>query len=62
MFHKSIDVKFLEGTSLEVTFQNGIIKKYDMSLLFEKYPQLKALENRDLFLSGKLIATSSSAA
>ena len=55
MFHKSIDVKFLEGTSLEVTFQNGIIKKYDMSLLFEKYPQLKALENRDLFLSGKLI-------
>ena len=55
MFHKAIDLKLLEGTALEVTFQNGIVKRYDMSELFLKYPQLKALEDRSLFLSGKLM-------
>ena len=55
MFHKAIDLKFLTGTTLEVTFQDGAVKEYDMRALFSKYPQLKALENRDLFLSGKLI-------
>ena len=57
MFHKAIDLKFLTGTTLEVTFQDGAVKEYDMRSLFSKYPQLKALENRDLFLSGKLIGT-----
>ena len=55
MFHKAIELQFLEGTAMAVTFQDGTVKKYDMSALFEKYPQLKALENRDLFLSGKLM-------
>ncbi|MGX8774373.1 MAG: helix-turn-helix domain-containing protein [Bacillota bacterium] len=54
MFHKAIDLEFKEGTALEVTFQNGDVKRYDMSALFSKYPQLRALENRELFLSGKL--------
>ena len=40
---------------LEMTFQDGLVKQYDMAVLFEKYPQLKALENRELFLSGKLM-------
>jgi DNA-binding XRE family transcriptional regulator len=55
MFHKAINLEFKEGTSLELTFQNGEIKLYDMSVLFKKYPQLEALKNRELFLSGKLM-------
>lgn len=55
MFHKAIDLKFLDGTALEVQFQDGIVKQYDMRSLFLKYPQLAELENRDLFLSGRLL-------
>ena len=54
MFHKALDIQFLEGTAFEVTFQDGYVKRYDIAQLFEKYPQLKALEDRTLFLSGKL--------
>lgn len=55
MFHKAIELRFLEGTALEVLFQTGEVKRYDMRVLFPKYPQLQALEDRSLFLSGKLI-------
>ncbi len=54
MFHKAINLEFLSGTSITVTFQDGNVKEYDMKNLFSKYPQLKALENRNLFLSGRL--------
>ena len=55
MFHKALDLKIGEGTSLEVRFQDGRIKRYDMAALFGKYPQLRALEDRNLFLSGRLM-------
>ena len=55
MFHKAADLKFLEGTASEVIFQDGKVKRYDMASLFSKYPQLRALEDRDLFLSGQLM-------
>lgn len=55
MFHKAIDLKFKEGTVLELQFQSGEVKQYDMATLFSKYPQLEALRDRDLFLSGKLM-------
>ncbi len=55
MFHKATELKFLEGTAFEVTFQDGLVKRYDMKALFPKYPHLKALEDRSLFLSGKLM-------
>ena len=54
MFHKAIKVVFSEGTTLEVTYQDGLVKRYDMSVLFSKYPQLKALKDRSLFTSGRL--------
>lgn len=54
MFHKAIKLEYLQGTSLEVTFEDGQVKQYDMSVLFGKYPQLTALKDRKLFLSGKL--------
>lgn len=54
MFHKAIKLNYLDDVSLEVTFQDGKVIRYDMSQLFDKFPQLKALRNRDLFLSGKM--------
>ena len=55
MFHKAIALSFKDGTKLEVSFQNGEVKQFDVSVLFDKYPQMKALEDRKLFLEGKLI-------
>lgn len=55
MFHKAIDLNYKEGTILEVTFQSGEVKQYDMATLFPKYPQLESLKDRNLFTSGKLM-------
>ena len=55
MFHKAVKLEFGEGTVLDLTFQDGKVKRYDMAALFEKYPQLLALNDRELFLSGQLI-------
>ena len=55
MFHKAANLEFREGTVLDLTFQDGKVKRYDMAVLFEKYPQLCTLKNRELFLSGKLM-------
>ena len=55
MFHKAIKLEYREGTTLELTFQDGKVKRYDMSVLFSKYPQLEALKDRTLFTSGKLL-------
>ncbi len=54
MFHKAIGLEYGEGTILELTFQDGKVKRYDMSVLFGKYPQLTALKDRTLFTSGRL--------
>ena len=55
MFHKAVKLEYLDGTMLELSFQDGNIKRYDVSDLFPKYPMLRQLENRELFLSGKLM-------
>ncbi len=57
MFHKAAELRFLEGTALEVRFQDGCVKRYDVAALFAKYPQLRALEDRALFLRGKLMGS-----
>ena len=54
MFHKAEKLIFDDGTLLTVLFQDGVVKQYDMSALFEKYPPLKALTFCELFTSGKL--------
>ena len=51
---KAADLAFLRGTVLEVTFMDGTAKLYDVAALYDKYPQFRALENRSLFLSGRL--------
>ena len=55
MFHKAVELTLLDGTTLELQFQDGKVKRYDVSALFHKYPQLQALEDRSLFLQGKLM-------
>ena len=48
-------VRFLEDVTLELTYQDGKIVRYDMSRLFSKYPQLEELRNnRELFINGHL--------
>jgi len=54
MFHRAIDLKYMDGTVMELTFQDGKVIQYDMSVLFDKYPQLCALKDSELFKSGKL--------
>lgn len=55
MFHKACKLAFGKGTILKVTFQDGFVIEYDVSVLFSKYPQLSALNDRKLFVSGKLM-------
>lgn len=57
MFHKAVDLQFKESTTLEFKFQDGIMKRYDMAELFDKYPQLVALKDRSLFTAGKLMGS-----
>ena len=57
MFHKAVELGYQDGTVLEVRFQDGLVKRFDLSVLFVKYPQLQALKDRDLFLSGKLMGS-----
>ena len=57
MFHRASEIKYLDGTSIEVRCEDGFVKRFDLSVLFEKYPQLKALRDRELFLQGKLMGS-----
>ena len=58
MHYMAIGVKFLEDVTLEMTFQDGKVIRYDMSKMFNKYPQLEELRsNRELFISGHLDLT-----
>lgn len=45
MFYKIKSVKPLENFILEITFENSIIKYYDVSKLFEKWPIFIDLKN-----------------
>lgn len=50
MFYKVKKVKPLENYILEITFQNDIIKYYDVSILFEKWEAFQNLKtNNRLF-------------
>lgn len=55
MHHRAIDIKFKEGTVIEATFQDGLVKQYDVATLFDYYPPLKALQDRELFTSGYIV-------
>ena len=58
MHVRALKVEFLEDVTLQMTFQDGKVIRYDMSQMFEKYPQLEELRrNRKLFESGHLDLT-----
>ncbi len=55
MHYLATKIRFLDDVVVEVAFQDGKVIQYDMSKLFDKYPQLKKLrDNRTLFESGNL--------
>lgn len=47
MFHKVKSVKIVSEFVLEVTFENDIIKYYDVSNVFDKWEVFKNLKNID---------------
>ena len=56
--NKAIKLVLKEKTTFDLYFLDGKVKRYDILYLSDKFPQLLALKNRDLFLKGKLIGYS----
>ena len=55
--HYTIDsIKALDGYKLDATFSNGERRIYDMNNIFDKLPQLKAVEKDGLFNKVKVDA------
>ena len=52
---EAIKLVLKEGTTLDLYFSDGVIKRYDILSLSDKFPQLTALKDRELFLKGKLL-------
>ena len=52
---QAIKLILKEETTFDLYFIDGIVKRYDILSLADKFPQLNALRNRDLFLQGKLL-------
>ena len=55
MLHKASSFTFMDNTTLKLLFMDGKEKCFDVSSLFEKYPQMAALKDRSLFVSGRLV-------
>jgi len=51
--HYVVKVFPKEGTTLDVLFDNGTIKRFDMSTLFENFPVFRLLSDRSLFIKAK---------
>ena len=45
MTHRIISVKPMDNMMLSVVFQNGIEKTYDISSLYDVFPQFRILEH-----------------
>ena len=56
--NKSIKLVLKENTTFDLYFLDGTVKRYDILLLADRFPQLNALKNRDLFLKGKILGWS----
>lgn len=54
MMHKIKSVITKENLIISATFFDGIVKDYSVSKLFDVYPQLKELENKELFNSAQI--------
>ena len=52
---KGIKLILKEGTTFDLYFLSGVVKRYDILSLADKFPQLLALKDRGLFEQGKLL-------
>ena len=52
---KGIKLILKEGTTFDLYFLSGVVKRYDILSLADKFPQLNALKDRGLFNQGKLL-------
>ena len=55
---KSIKLVIKEGTTFDLYFLDGTVKRYNILSLADKFPQLNALKDRNLFTKGKLLGWS----
>lgn len=51
---RATGMKLRRGTTIEMSFEDGIVKKLDLSTVYDQMPELKPLSDRNLFVSGKL--------
>ena len=54
----AIKLVLKENTTFDLYYLNGVVKRYDILSLANKYPQLNALKDRGLFLKGHLLGWS----
>lgn len=54
----AIKLVLKEGTTFDVYYLDGFVKRYDILWLAKKFPQLNALKDRCLFLKGHLLGWS----
>ena len=52
---RAIKLVLKEGTTFDLYFYDGVVKRYNILSLADKYPQLNELKDRKLFLKGKLL-------
>ena len=52
---QAIKLVLKEGTTFDLYFLDGVVKRYDILSLANKFPQLNDLKNRGLFMQGKLL-------
>ena len=54
----AIKIVLKEGTVFDLYYLDGCVKRYDILSLANKFPQLNALKDRELFLKGRLMGAS----
>ena len=54
----AIKLVLKEGTTFDVYYLDGVVKRYDILWLAKKFTQLNALKDRKLFLKGHLLGWS----
>ena len=58
MKNKAIKMMLGENTLFDVCYLDGVVKRYDILALSDKFPQLNKLKDRSLFEKGKLLGSS----
>lgn len=55
---KAVKLVLKEGTTFDLYFNDGLVKRYDILSLSDKFPQLNVLKDRNLFKKGFLMGWS----